>query len=132
MKDSGGASLFSFLVASAGAEFSVLAGSANYFLPGLVLGSTGGVISLANCFPEICCQLYAEATSGSIDAARQLHNRILKANGVVSGKHGVAGVKAAMLLAGYHGGDPRRPLQALTDEERRTMRCGLEELGFLQ
>jgi 4-hydroxy-2-oxoglutarate aldolase len=131
MKDSGGASVFAFLAALAGREFSVLAGSANYYLPALFLGAEGGIISLANCFPEVCCQLHAEATSGSADNARRLHLRILQANRAVSGKYGVAGVKAAMQLAGYQGGDPRRPLQPLSDEIRQTMRSKLQELGLL-
>jgi len=132
MKDSGGASIFTFLAALSGREFSVLAGSANYYLPALFLGAEGGIISLANCYPEVCCELHAEAASGSADNARRLHERILHANRAVSGKYGVAGVKAAMQLAGYHGGDPRRPLAPLADEQRQAMRSRLDELGFLE
>jgi len=132
MKDSGGVSLFAFLAGLPADGFSLLAGSATYFLPGLLLGATGGVISLANCFPHVCCELYAEARRGNLDTARELHTRILQANRAVSGKYGVAGVKAAMELAGHHGGEPRRPLAPLTDEERRTMRSRLQELGFLE
>ena len=131
MKDSGGVSLFAFLAALSDREFSLLAGSANYYLPGLLLGARGGIISLANCFPEVCCRLHAEATSGSLDTARALHARILQANRAVSGKYGVAGVKAAMGLAGYHGGDPRRPLAPLVDQERHSMRSTLQQLGFV-
>ena len=131
MKDSGGASIFTFLALLNGREFSLLAGSANYYLPGLTLGAAGGVISLANCFPEVCCELHAEATTGSLAAAGELHQRILQANRAVSGKYGVAGVKAAMQLAGYHGGDPRRPLAPVADEPRQVMRSELRELGLL-
>ena len=68
----------------------------------------------------------------STDTGRRLHEKILHGNRAVSGKSGVAGVKAAMQLAGYHGGDPRRPLAPLTDEQRQAMRSRLEELGFLE
>ena len=132
MKDSGGVSLFAFLVALSGTQFAVLAGSAEYFLPGVLMGACGGVISLANCFPELCCRLYSETTSGNLDAARQLHAQIHQATRAVSGKHGVAGVKAAMDLAGYRGGDPRRPLRPLTDQQRETMRSKLQELKLLE
>ena len=110
----------------------MLAGSANYCLPSLLVGASGGVVSLANCFPDICCELYREATQGNTDDARRLHARVLEANRAVSGKHGVAGVKAAMDLAGYHGGAPRRPLRSLGDQQRRAMREKLHELGVLQ
>jgi 4-hydroxy-2-oxoglutarate aldolase len=132
MKDSGGVSLFAFLVALSRTQFAVLAGSAEYFLPGLLMGACGGVISLANCFPELCYRLYCEATSGNLDVARQLHAQIHQATRAVSGKHGVAGVKAAMDLAGYRGGDPRRPLRSLTDQHRETMRLKLVELKLLE
>jgi 4-hydroxy-2-oxoglutarate aldolase len=132
MKDSGGASVFSFLAATADAEFSVLAGSATYFLPAVAVGAAGGIVSLANCFPEICCQLHTEVVSGNMERARELHHRIVQANRAVSGAGGVAGVKAAMELAGFRGGDPRRPLLPIGSEQRQTMRSKLEGLGFLQ
>jgi len=130
IKDSGGASVFSFLAVLPG-DFCVLAGSAAYFLPAVLLGAAGGIISLANVFPEICCELYALGITGNPDAALELHGRILQANSAVSGKAGVAGVKAAMDLAGYRGGAPRRPLEPLAEEEREAMRTRLKELGLL-
>ena len=131
MKDSGGASIFGFL-ASASDSFAVLAGSANYFLPSLQLGAAGGVISLANCFPEPCCELYEAAIADEQEAAKRLHWRILEATAAGSGKHGVAGVKAAMDAAGYHGGAPRAPLTALRNDDRVALEAGLRELGFLK
>ena len=131
MKDSGGASIFGFLGAVRDG-FAVLAGSANYFLPSLLLGAQGGVISLANCFPEPCCELYEAAVCGDHDRARQLHARILAANAAVSGGHGVAGVKAAMDAAGYHGGAPRAPLADMTAQGRKILAARLGELEFLR
>jgi len=131
MKDSGGASIFGFLTAACD-EFAVLAGSANYFLPSLQLGAAGGVISLANCFPGQCCDLYEAAVGGDADLAMELHASIFEANAAVSGKHGVAGVKAAMDAAGYHGGAPRAPLVALGGEDRNVLDARLRKIGFLE
>jgi 4-hydroxy-2-oxoglutarate aldolase len=131
IKDSGGVSIFSFLSVVSD-DFCVMAGSANYFLPSLMVGAVGGVISLANCFPQDCCELYTASLSEDFDKARKLHQRILQANSVVSGKHEVAGVKMAMNLAGYRGGIPRRPLQPLAEEQRQIMQRKLRELGFLK
>jgi 4-hydroxy-2-oxoglutarate aldolase len=39
-------------------DFSILAGSANFFYPSLHLGATGGTLSLANSMPDVCCELY--------------------------------------------------------------------------
>lgn len=131
VKDSGGASIFSFLV-NAAAGFTVLAGSANYFFPALMAGAAGGVISLANSFPEFCCDLYTATISADLDKARKLHSLVIQANAAVSGKYGVAGVKASMDLAGYHGGDPRRPLLPISNEQRDGMRRELIEIGLLK
>ena len=130
LKDSGGASIFTFL-ATADREFSVLAGSGNYFLASLMLGAKGGIISLANAFPDICCELYEEAASGALTQAHELNNKLILANAEVSGRHGVAGVKAAMDLAGFRGGEPRRPLLPIDKKQRNTMRLKLQELGCL-
>ncbi len=50
----------------------------------------------------------------------------------VSGMYGVAGVKYAMDLAGFTGGSPRRPLKALTDEQKASLAADLKESGFLK
>lgn len=131
MKDSGGVSIFSYLAVVSG-DFSILAGSSDYFLPSLMMGAMGGIVSLANSSPEICCELYKTVVSGELDRARKLHERILKANNLISGKYGVAGVKAAMDLAGYKGGGTRKPLLPLSEEQIQEMRVKLQEIGFLK
>jgi len=42
----------------------------------------------------------------------------------------VAGVKYAMDLAGYHGGDPRLPLLPLKPGDRRLIREAVEHTGL--
>ena len=48
-----------------------------------------------------------------------------------AGKHGVAGVKAAMDLLGYHGDNPRLPLLPLDDERKATLKAIFEKKGVL-
>jgi 4-hydroxy-2-oxoglutarate aldolase len=109
-------------------DFAVLAGSANFFYPSLVLGAVGGVLSLANSLPSLCCRLYRLYTEGSYDEALELHRTILRINRATSGRFGVAGVKAAVDLAGMMGGEPRHPLRPLTESERDSIRSVIEEL----
>ena len=47
----------------------VLAGIANYFLDLLKNGGTGGVLSLANVFPDACAKLYTLFKEGKIQEA---------------------------------------------------------------
>jgi len=111
-------------------DFFILAGSANFFYSSLHLGAPGGVLSLANVFPESCCELYRLFREGRYEEARELHFRLARLNAAVSGVHGVAGVKAAMELTGFRGGDPRHPLVPVTGEERKKIRDKILTEGF--
>ncbi len=132
MKDSSPAGAASYLQVTADNDtFSVLAGSANTLLGALVLGATGGVVSLANCLPDECCRLYEAFAQGDLVGACRLHRQLFALNKATSGRSGVAGVKAAMDLMGYRGGAPRRPFVALDQPTRDTLRQAFEQEGIL-
>jgi 4-hydroxy-2-oxoglutarate aldolase len=108
-------------------RFSVLAGSANFFLPSLLMGAAGGVLSMANFFPQVCCHLYEIFQQGNMEEATKLQRAILRVNREISGRYGVAGVKVAMDFTGFSGGNPRLPLLPLSSRERENIRFTLEK-----
>jgi 4-hydroxy-2-oxoglutarate aldolase len=112
-------------------DFNVLAGSANFFYPSLHLGAPGGVLSLANALPGPCCDIYRLFTQGKYDNAKELSFRLARLNQAISGHWGVAGVKAAMDITGFKGGQPRHPLQGLSDEVRERVRQRIINEGFI-
>jgi len=112
-------------------DFHVLAGSANFFYPCLHLGVPGGVISLANALPAPCCDLYRLFIQDKYDEAKALHFRLSRLNQAVSGAWGVAGVKAAMDIMGFKGGQPRHPLRAVTNEDMEKVRRQIVNEGFM-
>ena len=115
MKDSSAAGPARYLsVLDTTTDFAVLSGSTNTFYPALHLGASGGILSLANIVPGPCVDLYNLFTEGHYEDARSLHTALMRLNGAVSGKWGVAGVKAAMSLAGFTGGTPRHPLTPIS------------------
>jgi 4-hydroxy-2-oxoglutarate aldolase len=130
MKDTSPAGLAGYLEVC-GDDFDVLAGSMNTLFIGLSLGASGGVISLANAFPEPCCALYEAFSGGDIAKARQVHSRLFRLNKAVSGASGVAGVKYAMELGGYHGGNPRLPLLPIKDADKQRTQNAAEAAGVL-
>ncbi len=130
MKDSSTGNIEGFLFAVRD-QFAVMAGSANFFLSALFMGATGGVISLANAFPPIACELYELAVSRQYEKAIALNEKVLRLNKGVSGKGGVAAVKYAMDLAGLAGGNPRLPLLPLKDEDRDGLKKTLEREGMI-
>ncbi len=117
---------------AAAEDFSVMAGSANYFLDLLKAGGAGGVLSLANVFPDDCVELYRAFAEGRLEEAEKLNEELVGLNREVSGTYGVAGVKAAMDLAGFTGGWPRKPIKALTASQGEDLRQALKERGFLK
>jgi 4-hydroxy-2-oxoglutarate aldolase len=56
----------------------VLAGTANYFLDLLRSGGSGGVLSLANVFPDACAELYTLFTRGKTSEAEELNEIVRK------------------------------------------------------
>ena len=111
-------------------KISVLAGTANYFLDLLKMGGTGGVLSLANVFPEACAKLYTLFSEGKMQEAEELNTSLIELNKEVSGSFGVAGVKAAMNVCGFCGGVPRKPLLPLTGEQLDTLKRTLSKSQF--
>ncbi|MHC4594527.1 MAG: dihydrodipicolinate synthase family protein [Planctomycetota bacterium] len=112
-------------------DFNVLAGSANFFYPALHLGAAGGVVSLANVLPGPCCDLYRLFTQDKYADAKELHFKLARLNQAFSGLWGVAGVKAAMDVTGFKGGQPRHPLQSLTDGAKEQIRQTIINEGFI-
>ena len=107
---------------AAGDAMCVLAGSANYFMDLMKNGGAGGVLSLANIFPEACGKLYQLIKAGKTKEAEELDAILVNLNHAVSGSYGVAGVKAAMDFRGFAGGVPRRPLPGLTPEQHESLK----------
>jgi 4-hydroxy-2-oxoglutarate aldolase len=115
-----------------GAEFHVLAGTVTKFYKGLRCGAIGGVLSMANYFPELCCELQGLFNEGKTAEAEVLSARLISLNEKTAGAYGVAGVKAAMNLLGYQGGEPRTPLLPLKAAELEALRSTLKAEGFLK
>ena len=130
MKDTSPAGLAGYLEVC-GDDFDVLSGTMNTLFIGLSLGASGGVISLANAFPEPCCALYEAYTHGDTAKARMLHSTLFRLNQSVSGAAGVAGVKYAMELGGYYGGNPRLPLLPIRDGDKQRIQKAVEKAGVL-
>lgn len=130
VKDSSTGNIESFLLAVRD-TFNVMPGSANFFVNGLIMGAPGGVISLANVFPEITCKLYELTVSKQYEEAFKLNERVIQLNKTVSGTGGVAAVKYAMDLAGLYGGNPRLPLLPLGDDVKKKIEDYLKKESLI-
>jgi len=130
MKDSAASGIEDFLPLES-STFHVLAGSANFLFPAMLGGSLGGTVSLANSFPRLALDLFEAGRARDETTGVPLQARVSRINQAISGTHGVAGVKAAMNLAGFIGGIPRRPLLPLAAADVAALRAFLAEEGLL-
>jgi 4-hydroxy-2-oxoglutarate aldolase len=122
LKDSGGNTVnMGIIMDSAGNEFQILAGSADFLLPALSIGAAGGILALANIAPQLCIDLYRSFSSGEKERSRDLQSKIIKLNTAVTRHRGVPAMKEAMQFIGLYGGPPRKPLMPLSGEAREQL-----------
>jgi 4-hydroxy-2-oxoglutarate aldolase len=133
LKDSGGnLAKLGEVVRNARPGFQVLAGSAGFLYPALCVGAVGGVLALANIAPQQCCDIVSFFNHGKHEDARELQLRMIAPNSAVTARFGVPGLKAALDMLGYYGGNPRSPMLPLPDGQKETLRSILVEAGILQ
>jgi 4-hydroxy-2-oxoglutarate aldolase len=130
MKDSAASGIENFLPFES-QSFHVLAGSANFLFAAMMGGSVGGTVSLANSFPEIALELFRCGQARDEGKGLPLQERVTRINQAIAGPYGPAGVKAAMTLAGYKGGIPRRPLLPLSAAQVEALRAVLVGEGLI-
>jgi len=120
------------IIRAASPGFNVLAGSASFLYPALILGAVGGIMALANIAPEQCYRIYQYTQDKRYEEARQLQLKMIPVNISVTAQFGVPGLKLALDWLGYYGGPPRSPLGPLDKAQQVALRATLIEGGILQ
>ncbi len=120
-ESSGDIGLLGRLRTSTPETFAVASGSAPTFYPALCVGASAGVLAVACCAPRTVAALYRAHEEGDHARARSLQQAIMPLAVAVTAGHGVAGLKAAMDAAGFHGGTVRSPLLPVGETVRRDL-----------
>ena len=120
------------IVANTPESFKVFVGTASVLYPGLMAGAVGGILALANIAPDECLQILLHNIAGKNKEALELQNRMIPVNRAITTKFGVAGLKAAMDLLGYEGGNPRLPLEPLNDAHIIELKMVLREASLIE
>lgn len=132
IKDSGGnITKLGDIVRLTGNDFQVLAGSAGFFFPGLVMGAAGGIMAMANIAPQQAIDIYDLFKKGQLNEATELQRRMIPVNAAVTARFGIAGLKAALDMLGYYGGPVRPPLLELKQNEKEQLRSILKTARIL-
>jgi 4-hydroxy-2-oxoglutarate aldolase len=132
IKDSSGNVVkLGYIIRSAPPTFNVLAGSASFLYPALILGAVGVVAALGNIAPEHCHRICRYAQEGRHEEARLLQLKMIPPNTAVTARFGVPGLKQALDWLGYYGGPVRSPLGPLDGAQQASLRATLVEAGIL-
>jgi 4-hydroxy-2-oxoglutarate aldolase len=108
--------------------FAVFVGSAPVFFPALCIGAIGGILAVANVVPQECVQIQNLFSKGKMNEARALQYQLTPLAKAVTTKYGIGGLKIAMDLTGYFGGNPRSPLKRPGKEVEEELRRSLLRL----
>ena len=109
-------------------SFQIMIGAAHKLLPSLEAGATGAVLAFANPAPTACFEIYAAWKDNDLKLAQLKQDRITEAALQMASKYGVPGVKYAMELNGYYGGNCRLPLLPLTGQDRAEIEAMMKDV----
>ena len=112
-------------------EFCVFQGHGSILFSALLLGAKGGILALSNMAPAETVEIHKLFQAGDYEKAREMQFRLLPVNQKIVGGYGVPGIKCAVDMLGYAGGDPRPPLRPVSREARESIRQILKEGGLL-
>lgn len=106
--------------------FTVLCGAAPGVFAALCAGAKGAIVAVSALMPAACLELLAHVRAGRYDDARALQRRITPLARAVTTTYGVPGLKVALNMAGFCGGDPRPPLGPLPPDAIEKIRVLLD------
>ena len=112
-------------------SFHVLVGAAAALLPGLAIGTSGGILALANIAARDYCEVHALARQGRWDEAREIVYRLMVVDRAIYGRYGIGGLKAALDLQGFYGGPCRAPLATPDGDAIEEIKEVLASAGLL-
>jgi N-acetylneuraminate lyase len=113
-----------------GGRYGMLFGRDEILLAGLSLGAVGAVGSTYNYAAPLYLRLIAAFERGDLAAARRAQAQAREFISVLGRHGGLAAGKLAMKLVGVDCGPVRLPLRHPSSEQERSLRQGLEQIGF--
>lgn len=108
--------------------FHLLMGAGSGFVAALEAGATGGILAQCGFEPQICIGLYEAFRMGDGKTTERLQALLRILVTEINTAYGIPGIKAALDLSGYVGGDPRAPLLPLGAAGRRKIASVLKRV----
>jgi 4-hydroxy-2-oxoglutarate aldolase len=99
-------------------DFAVMIGNGTVLCEALQAGARGGILAVGCACPQICIEIYRAIQEGEIDRATTLQESLTPLARAVTKTYGIGGLKTAMELVGFVGGQVRAPLQRPNETAR--------------
>ena len=112
-------------------NFNVIVGNGTVFYEALQAGAIGGILAVGCVVPQLCLEIYRAVKAGENGRTTSLQEKLTPLARAVTRTYGVAGLKAAMEMAGYIGGGVRAPLQRASEEARAEIEELLKAATFV-
>jgi 4-hydroxy-2-oxoglutarate aldolase len=109
-------------------DFAVMTGNGTVLLDALRAGATGAILAVGCVVPETCLEIFRAFQEGDENRASELQARLTPLATAVTTRFGIGGLKAALDLAGYHGGAVRAPLRAPDETARAEIAALLKDV----
>jgi 4-hydroxy-2-oxoglutarate aldolase len=123
---------FSKTVSLCPSDFAVMTGNGTVLLDALRARATGGILAVGCCVPQVCVEIYRAFNAGEDEHASKLQSKLTPLAAAVTTRFGIAGLKAALDLAGFRGGSVRAPLRAPDDSARNEIAQLLQDFASLR
>ena len=108
-------------------EFAVMTGNGTVFLDALEAGAAGAILAVGCVVPELCVEIFRSFNAGELERARTLQDKLTPLAAAVTTRFGIGGLKAALDMTGYRGGEVRAPLQPPSESARAEIAALLDE-----
>lgn len=92
-------------------DFAVMTGNGTVLLDALRSGATGGILAVGCAVPEMCVEIFRAFSAGDDTRASALQFKLTPLAAAVTTKYGIGGLKSALDMNGYEGGQVRAPLK---------------------
>lgn len=120
------------IIANKPDHFQVLTGSASTIVASLNAEAVGGIVAFANIGPQLCLDIYNKVKEKEFWTAREMQLKIIRLNQLITAVYGISGLKYAVSQIGLHPGEPRLPLQPLSDLAKKEIDGELGKLELVK
>lgn len=131
-ESSGNVNLLGEFLNNADKDFDVLVGTAGVLFGALTIGCVGGILALANIAPSDCVKIFELVKRDKFEKAKKIQLRMIPVNKAVTATYGISGLKTALDMLGYFGGNPRAPLLPSSKREKSEIRKILKRAKLLK